>query len=378
MLFVDPDSNDPKRDARTLENAASEALRCACVFDVATDIVEALADVHDGTMWVYRGVFVNESLLRHKKPIRGDTSIQGKHLARFLRQVGMSRTRMILLVAGGIDFDTADAGAHGLSAVLRKPFTKTGFCNILRGMYLGSEPPSDDSEPATDAEAALPPAPRPVQASFRGQPHCPTKRLRGPEGAPLTAAAAAAAAALAGSAAMHVGRAPALTPSSSYPACLGFTPFTPFTHPMIGTYSLGPGFLRPGQLQAGPQRKYTKIAPREKDGAVDLLAPSAEGNSRVGRVTAETSYFAIAADRAAEQVVLPRSAGVGSVALGKDEVSGETNAGPRGGDGDDYASGAQELPLLSASSVDGVLSGEPTSARGSTEAAAAVLVPKAR
>lgn len=365
MLYVDPDSDDPKRDARTLENAASEALRCACVFDVATDIVEALADVHDGTMWVYRGVFVNESLMRHKEVSRGDKSIQGKHLARFLRQVGMSRTRMVLLVAGGIDFDTADAGAHGLSAVLRKPFTKTGFCNILRGMYLGSAPAADGGEPTADAEAAPLPVPRPVHPPL----YCPSKGLRGPQGAPLAAAAVAAgrcsgsgAAALEGSAVMHVSRAPALTRSPSYPACLGFTPFTPFTHPMIGAYPLGPGFLRPGQLQAGPQRKYTKIAPRELGGVVDLLAPPAEGeNHIVVRAAAETSSTAAATDPAGEQSVLACSAVVEGLGNGSNEVPGETKMGPRSGDND--APGALELPLLSASSADDVLADEPNSAR---------------
>lgn len=377
MLFVDPDSNDPKRDARLLENAASEALRCACVFDVATDIVEALADLRDGTMWVYRGVFINESLIRYKGVNRRDSAIQGKHLAQFLRLVGMSRTRMILLVAGGIDFNTKDASAHGLSAVLRKPFTKTGFCNILRGMYLGSEPDTDGSEPTTEAEAAHPlaVAPRPVQASFHGQ-HCsPTKRLRGPEGAPL-AAAAEAAPTLGGSAALPVGHSPALTPSPSYPACLGFTPFTPFISPMK-VYALGSGFLRPRQpqaeqatLKAGPQRRYTKIAPREKERAVCLLAPPMGGEIRVGPVAADTSTCAVAVDRAGEQGASLCSAGVGSPGKGKDEGSGESSFGPRGGD--DCASGAPELPLLSASPADDVLSGQPTFARVSTEAAAAV------
>lgn len=376
MLYVDPDSDNPRRDARTLESAASEALRCACVFDVATDIVEALADLHDGTMWVYRGVFVNETLMRHRKD-RSKTSIEGKHLARFLRDVGMLRTRMVLLVAGGVDFDTADAGAHGLSAVLRKPFTRTGFCNILRGMYLGSDPTADSSEPTAGVEAVPPPVPTPLQASFREQHPCAAKRLRGPEGAPLAAAAVAAAAA-----AMHVGRPPALTrPPSSYPACLGFTPFSPFAHPMMGAYSLGTGFLPPGQAPAGPQRKYTKIAPRELGEAVDLLGPPVEGNDRAVRAAAETSSVAVDADdRAGARAVLPCSAEAEGLGKGQGDVSGETKIAPRAGDS--YASGAPELPLLPASSVDDVLSGAPTSASGSTEAAAveyaAMLTPKAR
>eukprot|EP00752_Nemacystus_decipiens_P009516 g8506.t2 len=292
---------------------------------------------------------------------------------------------MVLLVAGGVDFDTADAGAHGLSAVLRKPFTKTGFCNILRGMYLGRAPTTDRSEPTADAEAGPPPVYRPFQDSFRGQHLCPTKRLRGPEGAPLTAAAAAAAArcpvsdaaALGGSAVMQVGHPPAVAPSHSYPACLGFTPW-PFTHPMIGAYSLGPSFLRPGQPQAGPQRKYTKIAPRELGGAVDLPAAPVEGSDRVVHVAADKSCAAVAADQAGEQAALPCSAeaeGLGVVVTG--EETGESKIGPREGD-DDAPRATPRIPLLlPASSVDDdVLSGEPAPARGSTEAAAAVLTPE--
>lgn len=310
MLYVDPDVADPKLIAGLLESAASQALGCSCVFDVATDIVEALADVREGVMWVYRGVFINESLLRHRRPVRTQkldrSPIEGKHLARFLRQVGMSRTRMVLLVAGGVDFDTADAGAHGLSAVLRKPFTKTGFGNILRGMYLGGDStpcPEADSSPTMESDQALP---QQHQSSL--------KRSRTGEGASL--AAVTAAAAFGGSAMMHVG--------PSIPACLGFTPFTPFTHPMMRLLSpLGQGMLRAGQPQAVPQRKYTKIAPRELDrGGLGLPLHSRLG----GKIPA-----------------IPKS-----LSKGQGGVVGATGLAPGGGGG----------PLLSNSLADAVLSAE--------------------
>lgn len=307
--------------------------------------------------------------------VRGDKAIEGKHLARFLRLVGMERARMVLLVAGGVDFDTADAAAHGLSAVLRKPFTKIGFCNILRGMFFC-------------CEAVPPPVPPPLEASFGGPHLCLTKRLREPEGDPLAAAAVAAAvhgtgpgsSALGGAGVMHVGRLPALTRTPSYPACLGFTPFHPLPHPMIGAYPLGTGFLLPGQPQAGPQagpqvgpqRKYTKIAPKEPGGPVDSPAPPVEGNARVVHSAAETSSVAVAACRAGEQDVSPGSAGPDGLGMDQGVGSGDIKIAPRGGD-DSASSAAPELPLLPASSVDGddVLSGEHTSAMESTAAAAA-------
>ncbi len=313
MLYVDPDVADPKLIAGLLESAASQALGCSCVFDVATDVVEALADVREGVMWVYRGVFVNESLLRYRRPVQTQkldkSPIEGKHLARFLRQVGMSKTRMVLLVAGGVDFDTADAGAHGLSAVLRKPFTKTGFCNILRGMYLGGDStpcPEADSSPTMESDQALP---HQHQSSL--------KRPRPGEGAPL--AAVTAAAALGGPAMMHVG--------PSIPACLGFTPFTPFTHPMMRTFApLGQGMLRPGQSQqAVPQRKYTKIAPRELAGGG--LGPPL--HSRLG----------------GKIPPIPKS-----LSKGQGGVVGATALAPGGG--------GCGFPLLSASLADVVLSAE--------------------
>lgn len=368
MLYIDPDVADPKLVAGLLGSAASQALGCACVFDVATDIVEALADVHGGAMWVYRGVFINESLIRHRKLGRGktaDTSIQGKHLAQFLRQVGMSRTRIILLVAGGVDFDTADAGAHGLSAVLRKPFTKTGFWNILRGMYLGSEPTT------VSAAEASPPTQGSPQACHGRRQHSTTGSRR-PKGVPLATEAppppptgrssGSAAAIVGGPTAMHVG-APVLT-RSPYPACLGFTPFT---HPMISAYHLSPGLLRPRQLHAGPRRKYTKIAPREEDEAVaGLPAPVLDGTSPDAPVAADVNILAAAVDRVGDQGVLPSAAGAGSLVKGEGGMV-RKNFAPGGGDG--CASGAaQELPQVSASSVDYMFSGESSITRGSTYA----------
>lgn len=319
MLYVDPDVADPKLIAGLLESAASQALGCSCVFDVATDIVEALADLREGIMWVYRGVFVNESLMRHK-PVGGkkrpNASVQGKHLARFLRQVGMSRTRMVLLVAGGVDFDTADASAHGLSAVLRKPFTKTGFCNILRGMYLGGEPTpcvEVDSSSAMESDDTLPP-----------EYQSPTEEPNSAEGAPFGAVPAAV---LGGSAMMPVG--------PSYPTCLGFTPFTTFAHPMMRNFSsLGQGLLQTtGPTQAMPQRKYTKIAPKELGGGLIGLSHSRLGGKNL------------------------------SIPKGLSNNDGGAGGGAALAPGGHYfASGAQEFPLLSASLVDIARhSAEPTS-----------------
>lgn len=335
MLYIDPDIADPKLVARLLGGAASQALGGACVFDVATDIVEALADVRGGAMWVYRGVFINESLIRHRRLGRGkaaDTSIQGKHLAQFLRQVGMSRTRIILLVAGDVDFDTADAGAHGLSAVLRKPFTKTGFWNILRGMYLGGEPTTADDPP---------PIPGSPQACHGQHSYSQQTGSRRAEGAPLETEAAASAAASAsrsslsaavavgGPAAMPMG-APVLTPSP-YPACLGFTPFT---HPMVSAYHLGaPSLIRPSQLHAGPRRKYTKIAPREEDKTgASLSAPLLDGTSPDALVAADDNISAGAFDQGGDQGGLSCSTGTGGLGKGEGTVTGAT-FGPREGDG---------------------------------------------
>ncbi|CAM9375476.1 unnamed protein product [Ectocarpus fasciculatus] len=269
MLYIDPDVADPKHVAELLESAASQALGWACVFDVATDIVEALGDLRGDTMSVYRGVFINESLFRHKKLSQGktpDKSILGKHLSKFLREAGMSSARIILLVAGDVDFDTADAGLHGLSAVLRKPFTKTGLMDILRGLYLSNEPRSG-------ATAAPLSNPEPLSVPFPGQ-----YRSRPlDDGVPLAAAAVAAATAAAGTtpSTIHMG-APVLTPSQ-YPACLGFTPFT---HPMLNPYNLPLALLRSGKPKVWPRRRYTNIAPREKDEELgDQSAPALDGAS---------------------------------------------------------------------------------------------------
>lgn len=133
MLYVDPDVGDPKLVARILEKTASRVLRFGCVFDVATDIIEALADVREDTMGEYRGIFINESLYRH--PQNTCKAIQGIDLSRFFRQAGMSAARIILLVNCESDFDIGNAAASGLNAVLRKPFTGNGFCELLHDVY---------------------------------------------------------------------------------------------------------------------------------------------------------------------------------------------------------------------------------------------------
>lgn len=133
MLYVDPDVGDPKLVARILERTASRVLRFGCVFDVATDIVEALADVREDTMGEYRGIFINESLYRH--PQSTGKAIQGMDLSRFFRQAGMSAARIILLVNCESDFDIGNVAAFGLNAVLRKPFTGNGFCELLNDVY---------------------------------------------------------------------------------------------------------------------------------------------------------------------------------------------------------------------------------------------------
>lgn len=277
MLYVDPDVVDPKLVAGLLEKATSRALRCACTFDVATDIVEALADVRGDTMWVYRGVFINESLYRHKRSTYGrgpDTSIQGKHLSQFLRQVGMSSTRIVLLVAGDVKFDTADAAAHGLSAVLRKPFTNDGFCDILRGMYLNDPPKITPLPPTPTPLQPQPSAPFPCPRCDSNPLLAPLSKhqclangiapLAPPSGQPADSNAAAAAT-VSAAAAIHSGT--RVLPPSAYPSCLGFTPFP---QSFINRYHLVSGYVRPEVVE--PRRKYTKIAPREDDetGAVPL------------------------------------------------------------------------------------------------------------
>lgn len=311
MLYIDPDVADPKLVAGLLEKAASQALGCACVFDVATDIVEALADVREDTMWVYRGVFINDSLLRHRILKENDTSIQGKHLSNFLRQAGMSRTRIILLVTGDLSLNTTnDAAAHGLSAVLRKPFTKTGLIDVLRGMYLGSEP--------SMAAAGVPSPPTGVaQPSFHGQHRHSTQGPRAPVGipqakAPVAAATATAAAAMTGRSAIPVG-APAI---SHYPACLGFTPFTP----MINAFHLGRGLLRFGQpppQMAAARRKYAKIAPRgEDDEAVAQPTSQLGGTSAEDAAPAGDDGSNAAAVASGTEEGLPSSEGIESLRSG--------------------------------------------------------------
>lgn len=311
MLYIDPDVSDPKLVAGLLEKTASRALRCGCVFDVATDIVEALADVRGDTMWVYRGVFINESLYRHKKldHTRSDMSIQGKHLSQFLRQVGMSGTRIVLLVAGDVHFDTADAGAHGLSAVLRKPFTKDGFCDILRGMYLSDEaapvaPPTTGepggAQPKPAASSPGPPSEPRRSPSHLGLQESLAKGSIPPEGRSKVAGAIrptgpAATTSAAAPMAMHSG---AQVPPSAYPACLGFTPFPPS---MINSYHLVSGLLRPGQN--GPRRKYTKIAPKEEDEAAAVPAQTLRASSPDPPALATVVTTSVAANQAGHGVL---------------------------------------------------------------------------
>lgn len=298
MLYIDPDVADPKLVAGLLEKAASRALRCSCVFDVATDIVEALADVRGDTMWMYRGVFINESLYRHTKVNQGkqlDRSIQGKHLSQFLRRAGMSGARIVLLVAGDVHFDTADAGAHGLSAVLRKPFTKEGFCDVLRGMYMnGDGGGSGNASTAAVVPVVVNPSQPQLQLTgnhpcstsdfyaaptlLRQYPNIPpeTGRPRGhlqsaANGLTVTSVTAASAAA-SNAPALFMGTR-VLAPSG-YPACLGFTPFP---HPMLGGYHFTSGFLPPEQ--AAPRRKYTKIAPRDDDEDAAEPTPASDAST---------------------------------------------------------------------------------------------------
>lgn len=298
MLYVDPDVADPNLVAGRLEVAASMALHCGCVFDVATDILQALADLRCDTMHVYRGVFINENLQRHKKSAQ---SIEGKHLARFLRQAGMSRTRIVLLVGGDVRFDTADAGAHGLSAVLRKPFTRNGFCDVLRSMFLGNEdagtangeppppPPllkerSSTATPSTCVSCGSH-TPSPLENQTHNHLQCPPPRIL-PSAFPIfatgvnrrgtgsagavaahaaVAAAAAAAAATAAAAAVNHSRASAL-PRPAFADCLQFTPFPSAMMEQLGRYSMVPAFAaRPSLGPAAQRRRYAKIAPREED-----------------------------------------------------------------------------------------------------------------
>ncbi|CAN0019111.1 unnamed protein product [Laminaria digitata] len=311
MLYIDPDVSDPKLVAGLLETTASRALRCGCVFDVATDIVEALADVRGDTMWAYRGVFINESLYRHKKLDHGNSrSIQGKHLSQFLRQVGMSGTRIVLLVAGDVHFDTADAGAHGLSAVLRKPFTKDGFCDILRGMYLSDDPPpaapAPTGEPAGAQRKSAASYPCPTNEPQRSPPLLArhpsfAKGPIPPEGRPKVAGAVrptgpAAPTSAAGPMVMHGGA--HVQPPSAYPACLGFTPFP---HSMINSYHLVSGLLRPGQN--GPRRKYTKIAPKEEDEAAAVPAQALRASSPDPPAMAAVITTSVAANQAGHGVL---------------------------------------------------------------------------
>lgn len=308
MLYVDPDVADANLVAGRLEAAASTALQCACVFDVATDILQALADLRGDTMPVYRGVFINENLQRHKKSAQ---SIKGKHLARFLRQAGMTRTRIVLLVGGDVRFDTADAGAHGLSAVLRKPFTRNGFCDVLRSMFRNNKdsrgttedppppPPSlDKTDPNPTQHLPHPPStttpsscatcgsqtPSPAAHQVHHA-HCPPTRMlpsafqHGAAAATHAAVAAVTAtAAAATAAAVHRSRVSAL-PRRAFLDCLQFTPFPSTMMEQLGCYSGVASFAaHPGLGSSARRRRYAKIAPREEEEAT--IASSQEAPPR--------------------------------------------------------------------------------------------------
>lgn len=333
MLYVDPDVADPRLVARRLEVATSMALQCMCVFDVATDIVQALADVREDTMSLYRGVFINESLRRHQMLAQ---SIEGKHLARFFRQAGMSGARIVLLVGGDVQFDTADAGAHGLSAVLRKPFTRDGFCDVLRGMYFGNDndqplsiaanaggageqsrpflearpchPQPSQSSAATPSPCATCGAhtPSPSSHPYTYNSHIPYPRTRIPPAADvrLTSAidrrltgfftvGARGAAATATAAIHHQNHASELG-RPAFPACLGFTPFPSVMMEQLRRYHVVPGFGRPpvlGSPVGQRSRRYAKIAPREAedDEKIPGGAPSPEDESSAEKVGAPIS-----------------------------------------------------------------------------------------
>lgn len=368
MLYIDPDVSDPKLVAGLLEKTASQALRCGCVFDVATDIVEALADVRGDTMWVYRGVFINESLYRHKKldHNRSDMSIHGKHLSQFLRQVGMSGARIVLLVAGDVHFDTADAGAHGLSAVLRKPFTKDGFCDILRGMYL-----SDDSPPAAPAPTGEPggaqhnsvaPYPCPTNEPQRSPPlharhqsfakgSIPPEERSNVAGA-VRATRPVATTSVAGPMAMHGGA--HVQPPSAYPACLGFTPFP---HSMINSYHLVSGLLRPGQN--GPRRKYTKIAPKEEDEAAAVPAQALRASSPDPPDMAAVIATSVAGNQAGHGV-LPRAGVRTGVGLAASRDGPAAQEFPATSSPEEVASGVDNTARASINSSRGDVAGSST------------------
>lgn len=284
MLYVDPDVADPKLVAGRLEVAASMVLRCGCIFDVATDIVQALADVREDTMSLYRAVFVNETLQRHKKSAQ---SIEGKHLAHFLRQAGMSSARIVLLVGGDLKIDTADAGAHGLSAVLKKPFTRDGFCDVLRGMYLNGDPVHEggpkaegSGKPAkavSQARESTTTSSASVTLSSCAVPCKPMYTSLGtlpmasnlPMGMDCSTSSAAAAAAMAAAAAraatVHSAAGVLGTAPPSFPECLGFTPFPSAMLEQLRRCPMVSNFSRTCGSAVAGRRKYTKIAPREKD-----------------------------------------------------------------------------------------------------------------
>lgn len=323
MLYVDPDVADPKLVAGRLEVAASMVLRSGCVFDVATDIVQALADVRGDTMSLYRAVFINETLQRHRKSAQ---SIEGKNLAQFFRQAGMSAARIVLLVAGDVQFDTADAGAHGLSAVLRKPFTRDGFCDVLRGMYLSGDPTIEEVCTAPEELGQPPqPAPPPKERSpclacgstpSSCVPHQPVypsvNRLPLASNMKVTmdhstgSAAAAAIAAAARAATVRPGAGVLTPPPPSFPDCLGFTPFPPAMIEQLRRYPMVARFSCPG---TAPRRKYTKIAPREEEESATPKASSETASSHSSSTKPETPATSGLAGDKIQQGLSPLLAG---------------------------------------------------------------------
>ncbi|CAN0198466.1 unnamed protein product, partial [Discosporangium mesarthrocarpum] len=129
MLLVDPEVPNPKLVAGDLEDTTARLLGRPCVFDVASDVVEALADVRGDALGVYRVVFINDAL----------HGIQGKQLARFFRKAGVGAS-LVLLVSELAQVDIDDFRAHGLNAVLRKPFTQDHLCDLLQKLCFSSSP----------------------------------------------------------------------------------------------------------------------------------------------------------------------------------------------------------------------------------------------
>ena len=281
MLYVDPEVGDPKLVAGLLEKAASRVLRSCCVFDVATDIVEALADVRGDSMLGYRGVFVNESLYREAKMNEGkrsNRSIQGKHLSQFFRQAGMSAARMVLLVTGDLEFDVGNAAAHGLSAVLRKPFTGDGFCDVLSGIFSGESPgtvphflPTQETDVPSNSKVATshPCVDNNSHSMPPGMNHNQHEQLTSGSKtgvkSTLTAAGRSHEAIVSWSSAVARSSDVPVQGSAVYPECLNFTPIPAS---MLSNFQFAQGTIQAKQgLDIDIARKCLRNVPREVDEA---------------------------------------------------------------------------------------------------------------